>query len=150
MASVCSFALAIIIILYTDRKFRRFDALADNVSNLLRYEEDAEGNVLLDARIGKMIGALSAGMAKSFKMSMLQGLSVNAKLEKGLKGAIAQDVVDNKMPILNLIGDVMGFNTKQWIAKHPEALGQLAPMLGKFMGGLGGAHPRNNPGQGVM
>lgn len=149
VATLCSVGVALFTILYMTRKLNRYDDLVESVSDLLRYETDEEtGQVLLDARLTGMIGALSSGIAKSIKMSLLQGLSVDAKLEKGLKGAIAQDVVENKMPILNLVGDVLGFNTKAWIAKHPEALAQLAPMLGKFMGGIQGigGNPPNNSG----
>jgi len=39
------------------------------------------------------------------------------------------------MPLLELAGDVLGFNTKAYISKHPEAIMQLAPLAQKFMGG---------------
>lgn len=137
MASLCSFLLAIIIIVYTERKFRRYDSLVDNFADLLRYEEDAEGNVLLDARVTGMISALSSGMAKSLKMSLLQGLSVDSKLESGLKAAITSDAVNKQMPLLGLVGDFLGINTQDYITKHPQALMQLAPLLKGFMGGRG-------------
>ena len=65
-----------------------------------------------------------------------------------MKGAFAKDIVDEKLPILSLLGDFMGFNVKQYVAKNPDALMQLLAMpqvqgfLGRFMGG---ARP-NNPG----
>lgn len=138
IASVCSFALAIIIILYTERKFRRYDSLVDNFTDLLRYEEDSEGNVLLDSRVTGMINALSSNMAKSLKMSFLQGLSVQSKLDKGLKNAITSDAINKQMPLLGLVGDFLGINTQEYITSHPEALMQLAPMLKGFM------RPRGN------
>lgn len=137
IASVCSFALAIIVILNMNRKFRKYDSLVDTVSDLLRYEEDEEGNVLLDARLSGMMKGLSSSMAKSLKMSFLQGLSVDSKLEKGLKAAITTDAVNKKMPLLGLVGDFLGINTQEYITKHPDALMQLAPMLKGFMGGGG-------------
>jgi len=88
-----------------------------------------------------MIKALSSSLATSLKMSLLGSLSGPARLDKGLKGAIAQDIVQEKMPMLNLIGDFLGINTKQYIGKHPEAMMQLyqqfAPMLGKMKIGAG-------------
>jgi len=132
-----------VIILYTNRKFKKYDSLVDSVSDLLRYEEDEEGNVLLDARLTGMVKALSSNMAKSLKMSFLQGLSVNSKLESGLKSAITTDAINKKMPLLNLVGDFLGINTQEYITKHPDALMQLAPMLKGFMGG-----PRQNDGSG--
>jgi len=137
MASLCSFLLAVIIIVYTERKFKKYDALVDNFKDLLRYEEDEEGNVMLDARVSGMIKAFSSGMAKSLKMSLLQGLSVNSKLESGLKTAITTDAITKKMPLLGLVGDFLGVNTQEYITKHPDALIQLAPMLQGFLGRRG-------------
>ena len=122
--------------LWTNKRFQRFERLADSVSDLLRYEEDEEGNPLLDARLVKVIEALGSSLAKSLKFSLLGSLSGQARLEKGLKAAITQDIIDQNMPILNLIGDFLGINTKQYIAKHPEAFIQLmqhfGPMLAKL------------------
>lgn len=119
-----------------NKKLSKFEGLADSAGALLRYEESEDGEPMIDARLGKMITFGAATMAKSLKMSLLGGLSGQARLEKGLKGAIAQDVVDNKMPIINLIGDFMGINTKQYIAKHPEALAQVMQMAGPYMKNL--------------
>jgi len=122
---------------YTERKFRRYDSLVDDFADLLRYEKDDEGNILLDARVTGMIQALSSGMAKSLKMSLLQGLSVNSKLEGGLKTAITTDAINKQMPLLTAVGDFLGINTQEYITKHPDALMQLAPLLKGFMGGRG-------------
>lgn len=109
--------------------------------------KDEEGNVLMDERLVAVIDGIGARMMQSFKMSALQGLSVNAKLEKGLKGAFAADILDNKMPILNLLGDFMGYNVKSYVAKNPNALMQLLSMpqvqgfLGNVMGNNGGRQP---------
>jgi len=126
------------VILNMNRKFKKYDSLVDSVSELLRYEEDEEGNVLLDARLSGMMKGLSSSMAKSLKMSFLQGLSVNSKLEGGLKAAITTDAINKQMPILGLVGDFLGVNTQEYITKHPDALMQLAPML-KGDGGSGRA-----------
>jgi hypothetical protein len=133
LATVSSFTLAIVILLFTERKFRKYDALVNSVSDLLRYETDSEGNVSLDARVTGMVSALSSGIAKSIKMSFLQGLSVDSKLQNGLKSAMVSDAVDNQFPMLNLVGDFLGINTKKYLTKHPQALMQLAPMLQGFM-----------------
>jgi len=110
---------------------------------------------MLDARIVKGIEALGSTIAKSLKFSLLGSISGQARLEKGLKGALAQDIVEQNMPILNLVGDFLGINTKKYIAKHPEAFLQLmqqfAPMLMKFklgQGNSGGSYP--NPYEGGM
>lgn len=146
IASLSSFILAIFLLLSTNKKLKKFEDLADNVGQLFRYEEGEDGEVLLDARLGKMMSAFSSGIAQSLKMSMLQGLSVQSKLDKGLKGAIASDVVENQMPMISLIGDVLGINTKKYIANHPDALMQLAPMIQAFMGKIGQNNPGNSSG----
>jgi len=146
VASLCSLLLATITIYMFSRKLKKYDGLVDSVSDLLRYETDEEGNILLDARLSGMMTALSSNMAKSLKMSLLQGLSVNAKLESGLKGAITKDIVEKKMPLLGLVGDVLGINTQKWISKHPDALVQLAPLLGKLNLGALGQSPNNSGG----
>ena len=146
----------IFIILYTERRFRKFDSILDSVGALLRYEEDENGNPMLDARVVKAIEALGSTIAKSLKFSLLGSISGQARLEKGLKGALAQDIVEQNMPILNLVGDFLGINTKKYIAKHPEAFLQLmqqfAPMLMKFKLGQATSASGNypNPYEGGM
>jgi len=140
---------SVVFVLYwTNKRFQRFENLADSVSDLLRYEEDEQGNPMLDARLVKVIEALGSSLAKSLKFSLLGTISGQARLEKGLKGAIAQDIIEQNLPILNLIGDFLGFNTKKYIAKHPEAALQLfqqfAPMLLKLKSAQGNS-PGNYP-----
>jgi len=128
-------AISIYLVFSTKRQLKKFESLADSVGQLFRYEEDEDGNPLLDARLVKILEALGSSLSKSLKFSFLGSLSGQARLEKGLKSAITQDLIDNQMPILNLIGDFLGINTKKYIAKHPEAFMQLAqqflPMIMK-------------------
>jgi len=92
---------------------------------------------------------VSSGLAQSMKMSVLGQMSGPARLDKGLKGAMAVDVVENQMPIVNLIGDVFGINTKKYISKHPEAMLQLAQKFAPQLRGLmGGISPGSNPDRG--
>lgn len=104
---------------------------------------------MIDARLTKMIDAFSSGVAKSLKMSVLGSLSGPARIEKGLKAAMTQDVVDEKMPLIGLIGDFLGINTKKYIAKHPDAIGQLgqlaAPYIQKFMQNRHDGFGQGNP-----
>jgi len=146
--SLAGLLFAVYTVRSMNNKLGKFEGLADSAGAFLRYEESEEGEPLLDARLVKIIGVGAGALAKSLKMSLLGGLSGQARLEKGLKGAIAQDVVENKMPIINLIGDAMGINTKQYIAKHPDAMGQILQMAGPYLKNLnigqkndGGAAP---------
>lgn len=152
LVSLIGLFFAVYTVRKMNSKLEKFGGLADSVSDLLRYEEDEEGNPLIDARLSKMMMVLSSGMAKSIKMSMLGGLSGPARLEKGLKGAIAADVVDNQMPIINLIGDMVGINTKKYISKHPDAMMQLAakfaPQLQNLKLGSSNIANRGNDGVG--
>jgi len=128
-------AISIYLVFSTKRQLKKFESLADSVGQLFRYEEDEDGQPLLDARLVKILEALGSSLSKSLQMSFLGKLSGQARLEKGLKSAMTQDLIDNQMPILNLIGDFLGINTKKYIAKHPEAFMQLAqqflPMIMK-------------------
>lgn len=128
-------AISIYLVFSTKRQLKKFESLADSVGQLFRYEEDEDGQPLLDARLVKILEALGSSLSKSLKFSFLGSLSGQARLEKGLKSAMTQDLIDNQMPILNLIGDFLGINTKKYIAKHPEAFMQLAqqflPMIMK-------------------
>jgi len=148
LTSIIGLFFAIHTVRRMNKKLESFEGLAETAQEFLRYEEDEEGNPMIDARLGKMIKMFSSGLATSLKMSMLGALSGPARLDKGLKGAIAQDVVEEKMPMLNLIGDFLGINTKKYIGKHPEAMLQLyqqfAPMLGKMK--VGGNSALSNPG----
>jgi len=127
---------------YSLREIKRSRALiTDSLPSLEDYVhrgEDGEINIRED--LAMLIDAFGSRMAKSLKMSFLQGLGAQAKIDKGIKGAMAMDVVENKMPILNLIGDVLGFNTKKYISQHPEALAQLIPYVQGLM-------QNNSPGQ---
>jgi len=98
------------------------------LDNLVTKNE--AGEILIDERLGGVIDAIGSRFAQSAKMSVLQGLGAQAKIEKGLAGALAQDVVEKKLPLLELASDFMGFNTKKYIAEHPQALGQLAQLAG--------------------
>ena len=118
--------ISIYLVFSTKRQLKKFESLADSVGQVFRYEEDENGQPLLDARLVKILEALGSSLAKSMKFSFLGSLSGQARLEKGLKSALTQDLVDNQMPILNLLGDFLGINTKKYIAKHPEAFMQLA------------------------
>jgi len=139
--AILTVSVLLIALIYTERRFRKYDDLANSVSELFRYEEDEEGNPMLDARLVKIIEALGSSIAKSVKFSVLGSISGQARLEKGLKSAMAQDLIDNQMPILNLIGEFLGINTRKYIAKHPEAFIQLmqhfAPALLRFKLGNG-------------
>jgi len=154
LVSFCGLFFAVYTVHRMNKKLGAFEETADSVGQFFRYEVDEDGKVQLDARAMGMIKALSSSLATTLKMSVLGSLSGPARLDKGLKGAIAQDVVDEKMPMLNLIGDVLGVNTKKYVGKHPEAMLQLyqqfAPMLGqmKIPGGGGAPQSRGNDGVG--
>lgn len=152
LSTFFSLTLAIYVLRKTNRVVNRFDEISDSAGQFLRFEQDEEGNVLLDARLAGIIKGVSSGLAQSLKMSALGSLSGPARLEKGLKGAIAADVVDNKMPILGLIGDFVGINTNKYIKKHPEAMLQLArqfaPQLQGFMKSSNPGQSRGNDGVG--
>jgi len=141
ITSIIGLFFAIYTVRRMNEKLETFEGLAETAGNFLRYEEDDEGNPLVDARLAKMISMFSSAMAKSLRMGMLSGLGVQGRLDKGLKGAIASDVVQNQMPLLNLIGDVMGINTMQYVKKHPDAMMQLAakfaPQLAQLTQGVG-------------
>ena len=128
-------AISIYLVFSTKRQLKKFESLADSVGQLFRYEEDENGQPLLDARLVQIIQTLGKTISDSLKFSFLGSLSGQARLEKGLKSAMTQDLIDNQMPILNLLGDFLGINTKKYIAKHPEAFMQLAqqflPMIMK-------------------
>jgi len=152
MLAFASLILMSLVSLYSVRKLKRFEELGDTVQELFRYEEDEEGNPLLDARIGKMIQTFSSGIAKSIQMSFLGKLSGPARLDKGIKGAMASDIVENKMPIINLVGDIFGVNTSKYIQKHPDAMMQLMgdPRVQQFLGSMMNRQNNHPSGQGVM
>jgi hypothetical protein len=132
--------LSLFFVIWQIRGFKKtvteLTPLAHRLGSLLRYEEKEDGTVLMDKGLVTLINGLSSGIAKSLKMSFLGGLSGNARLEKGLKGAIAQDVLEKKAPIINLVGDFLGINTSKYVAKHPDAMLQLvqkfAPQLAQL------------------
>ena len=56
------------------------------------------------------------------------------------------------MPMVNLIGDFLGFNTKKYIGKHPEAMMQLGSMIAPMLGNIklgAGSNPASRGNDGV-
>lgn len=157
IASLSGLLFAVYTVRKMNSKLDTFEEIGESVGQLFRYEEDDEGNPQIDARLGKMINAfsnsLASTLATSLKMSVLGSLSGPARLDKGLKGAIAQDIVEEKMPMINMLGDVLGFNTKKYIGKHPEAMMQLgnmlAPMLQNVKIGSMSSNPMSRGNDGV-
>ena len=133
------------------RNMNRYNHTFDNLSNLIGKDE--QGNIVMDERIVAVIDAVGSRLFQSAKMSMLQGLSVNSKLEKGLKAAFTKDIIEEKLPLLDagagLLKEFTGYNVKQYIAKNPDALMQLLnmPQVQGFLAKLGGGNsPGLNPG----
>jgi hypothetical protein len=136
--------LAALVSLYSFHQIKQARAAIPSLSDFIKKGED--GETIIREDVASLIDAFGSRMAQGIKMSFLQGLGAQAKVEKGLKGALAQDIVENKMPLLNLAGDILGFNTKQYIAKHPDALGQLLQLAGPYLGNLNlGGHPPGAP-----
>jgi len=135
-----------------NRKLSEYEPVIEDFAALFRYEEDENGVPQIDVRLTKIAEAFSSGVAKSLQMSFMGQQSGVARLDKGLKGAMAKDIVDKKMPIINLLGDVFGVNTNKYISKHPDALMQLAakfaPQIQGFMQGRnrndGGGHSQGS------
>ena len=130
----------------------RFEEFIPDLDSIVTVNEDGTCN--MDARLIAVIDAVGSRLFQSAKMSMLQGLSVDAKLEKGLKGAIAQDIIEEKFPLLDagagILKDFTGYNVKKYITKNPEALMQLIGMAQKNginLGGLMGNNGAQGPGQ---
>lgn len=137
-ASIIGLGLALWSIRKMNAKLESFEELGASMGQLLRYEESEEGEVMLDTRLVKIIDALGSRVASSMKMSILGQRSGDARLEKGLKAAMTKDIVEREMPLLKLVSDFLGYNTKEYIEQNPDAilqLGQiLAPYAQRFMG----------------
>ena len=145
ITSVISVVIAILLSLYIIRQTKRTAALIPSLSDFIQRGED--GETIMREDLALVIDAFGQRMAQGIKMSFLQGLGAQAKIEKGLKGAMAQDIIENKLPLLNLAGDILGFNTKQYIAKHPDALGQIIQLAAPLLQG-GGLQGIMQPNQG--
>ena len=152
MLAFGSLILMSLVSFYSIRKLKRFERLGDKVEELIRYEEDEEGNPQLDVRVVKMIKTFSSSMAQSIQMSILGKLSGPARLDKGLKGAMAADLTENKMPLLGLVGDIFGINVQKYIKTHPDAMMQLMgdPRIQQFLGSMMNRQNNHPSGQGVM
>ena len=117
-------------------------------------QQNEAGEWVVEERLGRLLGVVGQTMFQSAKMSMLGGLSGDARLEKGLKSAISQDIIEEKFPLLDagagILGEFTGFNVKKYITKNPEALMQLigvAQKNGINLAGLMGNNGAQGPGQ---
>ena len=145
--AIISLLIVVTVSFLSLRNMNRYNNTFDNLKNLVGKDE--EGHIVMDERIVAVIDAVGSRLFQAGKMSMLQGLSVDSKKLKGIKAAMAQDVIEEKMPLLEIAGDFMGVNTKAYIKKYPDAIFQLAniPAVQKFLVNFGaGSNPANNPG----
>ena len=146
--AVLSLIIVVTVSFLSLRNMNKYNRVFENLGNYIGKDE--QGNVVMDERIVAVIDAVGSRLFQAGKMSMLQGLSVDSKKLKGIKSAMAQDVIEEKMPLLEIAGDFMGVNTKAYIKKYPDAIFQLAniPAVQKFLMKMGGAgsNPANNPG----
>lgn len=132
LLSLSGVSAAIITSLYAIRQMKQARA---SIPSLDTFVKNEGGEIIIREDLAALIDAFGSRMAKSVQMSIFQGMGAQAKIDKGLKGAMSQDIIDEKMPLLNLAGEILGFNTKQYISKHPEAIMQLIPMAKGLMGG---------------
>ena len=107
ITSVISVIIAILLSLYIIRQTKRTAALIPSLSDFIQRGED--GETVMREDLALVIDAFGQRMAQGIKMSFLQGLGAQAKIEKGLKSAMAQDILENKMPLFNMIADYAGF-----------------------------------------
>ena len=128
-----------------NRKLSEYEPVIEDFAALFRYQESEDGKPMLDARLVSIAEAFSSGVAKSLQASFMGQQSGVARLDKGLKGAMAADVVEQKMPIINLLGDIFGINTISYVKKHPDAMMQLAAKFAPQIQGF--LQNRNDGGQ---
>ena len=162
LLSLFALICAISTSLYAIREMKVSRALiTEKMPHLEDYiQKGKDGTITMREDIAMVIDAFGSRIAKSLKMSFLQGLGAQAKIDNGLKGAMMEGVVQNQMPILGLLGDIFGIPVEKYLRKHPEAIMQLAPMGAKLMGGGkggfdlssligGGSNPRPQGNDGV-
>ena len=148
--ALLSLIIVVTVSFFSLRNMNRYNHTFDNLSNLIGKDE--EGNIMMDERIVAVIDAVGSRLFQSAKMSALQGLSVNSKLEKGLKEAFTKDIIEEKLPLLDagagLLKEFTGYNVKKYITKNPDALMQLLsmPQVQSFLKNFSGGMPSNNPG----
>ena len=148
--AVLSLILVSIVSFLSLRNMNRYNNVFDRFSGLIG--KDNEGHIVMDERIVAVIDAVGSRLFQSAKMSMLQGLSVDSKLDKGLEQALAKDIIEDKLPLLDagagLLKEFTGYNVKKYIAKNPRALIQLLGnrQVQGFLKNFGGDLRPNNPG----
>jgi len=117
----------------------------------IRENEKGEPTVFIEPRTALILDSLTKRFGQtifqSSKMSGLQSLGASSKLEKGLKGAFAKDIIDQKVPWLSLLDHFAGINVKSYIAKNPDAALNLLsnPSVQKIIANFQG---KNSPGSG--
>ena len=149
--ALLSLIIVVIVSFFSLRNMNRYNRVFTNLGQYI--SKDEEGHIVMDERIVAVIDAVGSRLFQSAKMSMLQGLSVNAKLDKGLEEALAKDIIEDKLPLLDagagLLKDFTGYNVKKYITKNPRALVQLLgnPQIQSFLKNFGGDDlAPNNPG----
>jgi len=148
--AITSMMVAVLVPYLLLRRLKRFEKLADTVEELFTVQYAEDGEPMVPEKTAVFLTAISKSLAQSLKMSVLGSMSGPARLEKGLKGAFVEDIVDKQLPMLKLIEPLLGMNVMKYIKKNPEALAQImqfaGPMLqGAGQGGASGSTYASNP-----
>jgi len=110
---------------------RDLEELIPSPSDFVQKGEDGKTIIREDAAL--LIDAFGSRVFQSAKMSAIQGLGADAKLEKGLESAITQDIIEDKFPLIEMAGDFAGINVKKYLVKNPRAISQLLKLAGPYL-----------------
>ena len=120
--------------LYAIREIKRAKASIPSLDDFI--EQDGE-TWMVDERLGKLIDALGSRMALSMRQSFFQQQGVAAKLEKNVKKAFSQDLMDQSG--IGGILDLAGFsNVKKQLVNNPQTLEQIMRIAGPYLARLQG------------
>jgi len=148
--TIVSIAVPSFLVYFTMKRADRLEQKAENFLQILDVQKNKEGDLVADDRLISLSKVVGSSVAESLKMTLLGQLSGQARIEGGLKKAMAMDILDNKFPILNLAGDLFGANVKKYVAKHPEAMMQIGQMAMPYIEAMTRAqHPTGSSNMGI-
>jgi len=145
--SLIATMIAVIFPIVLYRKMAKYDLLAAKANALLDITEDEEGNVHYPKALEVIGKAVGQGVSTSLKMSFLDQSSGDARLDKGMFKAVANDMLDEHLPWLDMVQPILGdaMNVRKFINKNPKGairmIQQFGPMVKDWM------EQRKSPGQ---
>jgi len=149
LLALISMLIAVLVPSILLRKMRKYDSLAAKADALLDIQVKEDGEIVYPEALSVVGKAVGQGVSESIRMSFLGQASGDKRLDKSMFKAIANDMLDEHLPWLDMLQPVLGdaYNVRKFINKNPKGairlVQQFGPMIQQWLGQQG--QPTRSP-----